>query len=249
MPRRRPHDPPGLPEQLNVVTDSAREAEIVAEIGRKIRHLKRSYLLEMRLGLDKANRNASIARLKLAVESPTVEGAWLSRLNPWLELAINLEARELAGISEGQPIDEEHGAFVRQAVRNVAARAKPSRGTPGHLSLRRYVEALMVIFHDATGKAVIGMRDKAAVYDPQMPGTAGSWIRMIVDDMEPNINDSRLVFWIRQARKKYADKWPTFDELFPGYALEYERRPPAEMLPERWPGMQFGIVQPIYCPV
>jgi len=248
MPRRRIYDPRGLPEQPNLVTDTVRVAEIVAEIARKLRYLAFSYQLEKRLSLDQVSLNASLRRLKAGVNVLAPEGAKLMELHPFLAITINMQARELAGIAAAAPLADEHGVHVRQAAQNVAARAKGVRGTPGHVQMRRYVEALMVIWQEATGKAVLSLRDRSGIYDPAIPGSAGEWICSFVHDLDPEIRISKLVYWVRESRKKYVEGWPSFGQLFPGYALRHETRPPCEALPTRWPGAQFSVLQPIYCP-
>lgn len=216
MPAPRRYDPLNLPEQIMLVTDPVREAEIVAEVSRKIRYLIRSYRLERRLGLDTASFNASLEGLREAPDAADASG--MTKLNPWIEMAVNFKARELAGIAPEEPLRKEHGVFVRQAVQIVAARATAVRGTPGYRSMRRYVEALMVIIQEATGKPVLSARYKQTHYDPQMLGSMGALITTFVQDLEPDVRVSRIATWVREARKKYAGHWPSFEDLFPGYA-------------------------------
>lgn len=248
MPRRRKYDPPDLPNEPNLVTDPVRQAEITAEFRRKIWYLKSSYQLEKRLRLDTVSFNASLARLKKGVKAPVPDGARLAQLHPWIEMAINLEARELAGLAPDQPLGDEHGAHIKQAAKNVATRAKAIRGSPGHGQLRRYLEALMVIIQETTGKPVVSLRDKGGIYDPQLPGAMGEAIRMFVNDLEPGVPVSKLAYWVRDARKKYAGKWPDFEELFPGYAGTIDRPGSVLSASKAWPKAQAVIIQPIYCP-
>lgn len=110
-----------------MVTDPFREAELIAEFQRRVRYLADAYQLEMSLGLDRRSFNASLARLKASAGRPIDSRVRQSRLSPWLEVAINIEVRALAGYPADAPLSAEDGPHVRQAAINVVARAKPIR--------------------------------------------------------------------------------------------------------------------------
>lgn len=105
----------------------------------------------------------------------------------------------------------------------------------------------MALMQDATGLPVIAMRDKDSVYDPQLPGASGKAIRFLVDRFEPGVSDSKLSYWVRQARKKYSGKPMRFCDLFPGYGMTIgSDGMPAGSLTHRIERFEFSA--PIYCP-
>lgn len=248
MPRRRRNDPAGISDNPNVVTDPERVAKGVAELRRRLTYLEQSYSLEKQLGLDMKGFNESLSRLKRAVARPRKIDVPETRLNPWLELAINIQARKLAGLAPDAPLLADHDCFVQQAARVVAERATALRGNPGDRLLRRYVEGLMALYQEFTGTPVVAMRHKDSVYDPQIPGTAGRVIRLIVDLLEPGISETRLVHWICAARRKYAGKPMRFRDLFPGYGAIVDESTGLPTLPAPYRLELRAISQPISCP-
>jgi hypothetical protein len=231
-----------------VVTDPERVAKRVAELRRCLTYLEQSYSLEKQLGLDMKGFNESLSRLKRAVARPRKIDVPETRLNPWLELAINIRARELVGLEPDAPLLADHNCFVQQAARQVAAGATALRGNPGDRLLRRYVEGLVALYQEFTGTPVIAMRHKDSVYEPQIPGTAGRVIRLIVDLLEPGISETKLVNWICAARRKYAGKPMRFRDLFPGYGATFNGDTGLPSLPAPYRLELQTISQPISCP-
>lgn len=138
MPRRRRNDPAGVSDIPKVVTDPVRVEKGVAELRRRLTYLEQSYSLEKQLGLDMRGFNESLSRLKRAVARPRKIDAPETRLNPWLELAINIRARKLAGLEPDVPLLADHDCFVQQAAREVAERATALRGNPGDFRWNRF---------------------------------------------------------------------------------------------------------------
>ena len=231
-----------------MVTDPERVAKRVAELRRRLTYLEQSYSLEKRLGLDMKGFNTSLSRLKQAVTRPRNIHLLETRLNPWLELAINVRARELAGLAPDAPLLADHNCVVQQAARQVAERATALRGNPGDRLLRRYVEGLMALYQEFTGTPVVAMRHKDSVYEPQIPGTAGKMMRLIVDLLEPGISETKLVNWICAARRKYAGKPMRFRDLFPGYGATMNEDTGLPTLPAPYRLELQAISQPISCP-
>lgn len=248
MPRRRRNDPAGLPERPNLATDPVRVMELANEVQRKIAYLVAGYREQMRLDLHRQGFNASLKRLQNAVEAPSEPGVKQSRLNPWIEFAINIEARKLAGRGDDVSLLEEDGPFVRQAAIKVAERSKAIRGRQGKAALRRYVEGVIAVIQEAVGKPVMAPRDKGDVYDPHLSGALGKTLRAAVDRMQPKVTDSELSYWVREIRKKYAGKPMRFLDMFPGYGATVEGETGAPVLRPPYRIERATISVPIYCP-
>lgn len=247
MPRPRRNDPAGVSDNPNVVTDPVRAAELAEEFQRRLAYLQRSYHIEKRLDLGVDGYNQSLARLKRAVRRPRDPNVPESRLSPWIEIAINIRARELAGLDPDAPLESQHNRFVQQAAREIAARAKAVRGTTGERVLRRYVEALMALIQEFTGKPVRATRYKDSVYEPQLIGTGGEVVRGIAALLEPGVSETTLANWILDARRKHAGKPMRFRDFFPGYGLTLDARTglPAAAAPYQFK-LQ-AVSQPISC--
>lgn len=249
MPRPRRNDPAGFSDCTNMVTDPTREAELVAELSRKVTYLNMAYQLESSLGLERTSYNNSLAKLRKALAQEGGSRGNRERLHPWLELAISRQARTLAKLAGDMPLMAEHGPYVQQAVRDTASRAKLFRGRPGHLMVRRYVLGFMAAAQEATGKPLIAVRDdKDGIYQPQVPGVMGQALRMFVDSLTPGITDSELSYWIRDARKRYAGKPMRFQDMFPGYGMTSDAMTGAPVLQPPYQIERSGIIAPIYCP-
>lgn len=109
MPAPRTLDPLGFSQEPNYVTDPVREAELVREIVNKIRYVIWSYHQAKKLGLDNESFNASLKQLKLAVNNPRTNPSRLVRRHPFIEMAINVESRELAGVTSDADLDKVTG--------------------------------------------------------------------------------------------------------------------------------------------
>jgi hypothetical protein len=248
VPRPRRNDPAGVSDNPNVVTDPVRVAKRVEELKRCLAYLEHSYQLEKRLGFGVEEFNESLVRLRRAVGRPRDPSVPESPISPWLEIAINMRARELAGVEASAPLLPEHNRFVQQAAKEVAARTKAVRGPSRDRTLRRYVEGLMALFQEFTGHPVLAMRYKDSVYEPQLVGAGGNVVRMIVGLLEPGISDTRLVNWVCAARRKYAGKQMRFRDLFPAYGATFDEE---TGWPRAAPGYELkleAISQPISCP-
>lgn len=247
VPCPRRNDPAGVSDNPNVVTDPVRVAKRVAEFRRCLTYLEQSYRAEKRLGFGVDDFNESLVRLKRAVGRPRDPSVPETRISPWLEFAINIRARELAGLEPKAPLKDEHDRFVQMAAKEVAARAKAVRGPNGDRMLRRYVEALMALCQEFTGRPVMAMRHKDSVYEPQLVGAGGNVIRLIVDLLEPGVIETRLVNWVCAARRKYAGKRMRFHDFFPGYGATV-RDGGMPTAPAPYQLKLEAISQPIFCP-
>jgi hypothetical protein len=230
-----------------VVTDPERVAAVTAEAKRRLAYLEQQYRFERRFGFDARTFNASLKRLRKPVQQPAIALTKGTRLHPFIELCITRKAKEFAGLSTDENLGETHADCVAEAVRRVAAELKVVRGAPANVALRRYVEGLMVVMQDATGLPVIATRYKQDEYDPQVPGSRGEVIRLLVDRLEPGISNIKLSNFIREARKKYAGKPMRFCDLFPGYGMVGR----SDGAPVSSPTHQiehFEMTSPIYCP-
>jgi len=231
-----------------VVSDPARQAEVLDEIRNRLEYLVASYQLAKAVSLDAAGLNRSLARLRRAVGRPKVPGRQESRLDPRLELLITDRARKLAGIDASQIPGAEHERFVQQAAAEVAKNTKPIRGRPGSECLRHHVEGLMALIQETCGKPVLGFRHKDSVYDPQLPDGVSRLVSMVFSKLDPTVTNTQLVNIIRKARRTYAGKRMRFMDFFPLYGakVDSQTQVPAPQPPYKLKHFEFAV--PIYCP-
>lgn len=248
MARRRYYDPLGVSDEPTEETDPGRIAEIEAEMDRKIAHIERAYRFEKKTQLDIRSFNAWVDRLRNAIGRQGQEDATEERVHPLLETAINIEARKLAGLPETARLEAEHIGFVAQATSNVVSRTKKMRGSPGQILLRRYVIGAMAVIQEATGRPFLAQRYKDSVYEPMLPGPQGQKMREIVDRLEPGVSDSRLRYWVDEARKKYAGKPMRFRDMFPDYGLRLDPDAGMPVSTAYSNNVTFTPNNAIYCP-
>ena len=146
------------------------------------------------------------------------------------------------------PLLAEHNMFVQQAAREVAKRARGLRGNPGEKLLRRYVEALVALIQETTGKPVLSMRDKNSVYEPQLVGKSGELIRLVVHMLGADLTETRLAYWIREIRRERAGKPMRFMDYFPAYGARTDGETGPPVLAGTHRIERVDAITPISCP-
>lgn len=223
MPRRR-NDPAGVSDAPSLVTDPVREAELAAEFSRRVKYVMNRYRLAKLLGLDRRCFNEHLARLREKADRE--DGAAARRFRPsvWLELVIDMRARELAGLAPGERIGADHAGQLEQARMEVAERSRGLPGNAGHDLMRHYVEGLMALIQEATGRPVYAVRDRKSCYAPELDGKSAEAIRLIVAELEPDVSEITLSGWIRAIRSRNSGNPMRFCEYFPGYGASVRDR-------------------------
>lgn len=253
MPRPTTLDPLGVFDPPHLVSDPVRQQEIKAGFVARLTYLERSYLSASKAA--QANRstfNDSLARLKRHIaqldQGKTIafEQCDETRLHPELELLINAKARELAGLEIGAVLEPKHRRFVNAAAAEVSATVRARRGRPNRYLLQYFVEALVALLVEVTGRPVIGQRSKDSLYSPGLNTPSGQVIRKFVDRVEPGASDTTLVNMIRSIRRKHAGKAMHFEDFFPFYGGSV-----GQGVLKPGPGYELEIfvpIHPIYCP-
>lgn len=246
MPRRR-NDPLGVSRSPNFVTDPDRQERVLAEALRRLDYIFNSYRLSKATQADSRRFNSSLARLKKTVSRPKIPGTPEYRLDPRLEILITHRTRKLAGLTPDQIPQSEHGHFVQQAAIEIAEETKPMRGRPSSALLRHHVEGMMALVQETTGSPVEARRDKDSEYSPHLPESGGSIMKLFMM-VDPDVTETQLVNFIRDARRKYAGKPMRFRDFFPLYGGSVDEE---TLIPTPGPGYElkhFELAVPIYCP-
>lgn len=218
MPRPHSNIPLGVSSNPPVVTDPAREAELVEEFRKKLAYWQWSYLFAKAHAPDFKRFNASLARLKKQVAKPAPPGTPVSRAEPELELLINQRAKRLAGLDQSAMLEPCHKPYVERAAAEVARTTKARRGQPPASYLRLHVLALMALVQETTGKAVLDQRDdNKGGYDPKFRGGVSRLIETQFALVDSEVTRERLSGFVREARKTYKGKLMRFVDFLPGY--------------------------------
>jgi len=253
MPRRRTLDPIGVSDHPNIVDDPVREAAIVASFIDRLKYLERGCrFAKTMLQSDQVAFNESLKRLKDQLaridrgQHLAFERSADTRLHPELELLINVEARKRAGIDQGAALLPAHQPHIMAAARQIASSQTPRRGRPGRGALMLYLEGLVALIIEVTGKPVMAPRTSNSVYEPRLAGAAGQVIRMFADYVEPGLSDTTLVNMVGKIRRQNAGKAMKFDHLFPFYGGRVTEG--GLELGSGYRVEASGILFPIYCP-
>ena len=110
----------------------------------------------------------------------------------------------------------------------------------------QYLEGLVALIIEVTGKPVMAPRTSNSVYEPRLTGAAGQVIRMFADSVEPGLSDTTLVNMIGKIRRKNAGKEMKFSDLFPFYRGRVTKD--GLELGAGYRVEASGIIFPIYCP-
>ncbi|MBL8648945.1 MAG: hypothetical protein JNL35_00895 [Sphingopyxis sp.] len=253
MPRPRTLDPIGASDYPNIVEDPVRVAAIVASFIDRLNYLQRGCrFAKTILQSNQVAFNESLRRLKDQLaridrgQHVAFERSQDNRLHPELELLINVEARNRAGVDQSAALLPEHQSHVLAAARQIASAQAPRRGRPGRGVLMQYLEGLVALIIEVTGKPVMAPRTSNSVYEPRLTGAAGQVIRMFADSVEPGLSDTTLVNMIGKIRRKNAGKEMKFSDLFPFYRSRVTKD--GLELGAGYRVEASGIIFPIYCP-
>ncbi len=244
MPRPRNLDPSNLPASPNLAMDHARIEELLAEYKKRLRFLSQSYFFCIRADTMHGGFNESLRRLRNRVAGRTRATERGERVHPYIELAINIEARRIAD-REDALIDQQ---IIERAAANVATSSHLLRGRPATPILRHHVTGLLALTQQFSGRPVLARKTRRFdEYDPHIPGSLGLAMVRIVQSWDETVTETQLGNLLRLIRKQYAGKPLRFIDLFPNYGSCIDPRGcPEFAAPYKVESFTPNI--PIYCP-
>jgi hypothetical protein len=241
---KRTIDPPlGLDRQPNYVTCPKRRAALLESFRARLDYVLASF----RLGQQTADFNASLARLKRTVKHGPKKPGRGERVHPWLEIAINHNARRFARERSGCDEEAITQTDVEKAARWVADNVFPVRGRPRARLLDHHVAGLMALIQEMTGRPVLESRQRGTGhYEPRLLGAGRILLRL--SEVDPTITETQLVNKVRSVRRQYAGKSMRFRDFYPlfGATLDPDNGDPIPAPPMRLEHFERSV--PIYCP-
>jgi hypothetical protein len=247
MPRPRTNDPLGISDSPNYVTDPARAEAIIDKFKARLRYVQQSFRMTRDMESKFGTVAASARRLKDAVNSKRNGRTVESRLHPQVEAAISLKARKFALHRTGDATARVIQADVDKAATLIADLLDVKQGAPDDWGLRLHVEALMAMVQEASGRPVMAQRDTDGNYDPHFDDSKAQMIFDVLKAVDPAITATKVVRFMREARKKYAGKRMRFAEILPGSQITMGEAGELAMgSPDRV--VKFEPNLPIYCP-
>lgn len=216
MARLRTNDPLGVSDTPTVVTDPAREQEIVTEFQRRLRYVQHSFCVGQKIMGNKKQLNDAIKRLKDGIGG-TSDSDTLARIPPLVEMVISYHARRIAAERTGSDDAEVMGEDIKRASRIAADKLEPISHRPTADVLRHHVEGLMALLQETSGKPVLVGKTRNSVEDSHFKSGVSELIPKVFRELDPTISVTQLVNIILAARRKYAGKPMRFIDFFPGY--------------------------------
>lgn len=222
MPRPRTNDPLYVSDNPVTVQDAERKAELIAEFKNKLSYIRSSYKLAMRWFGGGNAFNESINQLVEAVNGRTPGELSGKRLSPFMEMAVSHHARRFAAMHTGKEEAEVTGEDVRRASHEVAKTLKPIAHRPQAIFLKHYVEGLMAVIQQYSGRPVLTGRYRNSVYDPHFKSGVSQIVPLIMQDIDPSLSTGQLVSLVERIRRENAGKHMRFYDSFPFYGASLD---------------------------
>lgn len=232
MPRPRTRDPLGVSDCPNIVSDPERVALIQNEFNKKWAYALQSFRVA-RVIDSRGTVPASLARLRTALERKRPLKYRGERLHPEVEMALTIKAQEFANDRTGENDTRVLQGDIQKAARFLVDQVPVKQGAREDRYLRWHVEGMMALVQEVTGKPVIARRSRNNLYDPHFADPKAQLIFEALSGIDPGVSVTRVVNYICDARRKFAEKPMLYDDFFPGYSGRIELK---------------GINLPIYCP-
>lgn len=232
MPRPRRNDPLGTSGEPRISSDPVRIEELRQEFHRRLEYIADSYRVARERVGSRREFNASLARLRRAVNAKR------TRQGP-LELAISHMVRKNAAERTGAPDARVIQVDIDAAAKFVVSRIKPQRGRPEDDLLRHHVEGLMALLQEMSGKPVRATRYKDNDYDPQLCDDFSEILVKFFSIVDPSVTWTTLTNYVLKARRKYAGEQMRFRDFFPLYGRSLNQEDGS---------FSFEPNFPIYCP-
>ena len=166
------------------------------------------------------------------------------RVDPVIELAINLEALKLARARDPEATGPEP-QDVRAASECVVARVHKRRGRPANQILAYHVHAAMALHHQTTGNPLSASMTRNSVYDPNL-SACGEALLTAFRQIDPRITRTTIVDIIRAGHLSGIVDGKTFEDFFPFFGGRID---PQTGFPIPGPGFRleaFERLAPIY---
>lgn len=212
MPAPRKNDPFEVSGPRNIVTDSARQAELVGEFQRKLDYLRWSFETARYLYGGRNNLNAGLAQLRDEVERGDNPPSHPS--HPELQFAVSYLSKETASARGDGGVTEADTLTARQ---RLVERIKPARQRPADRVLEHHAWALMALLQETSGKVIHATLFKRGVYDPQPTDELSHVMVTVLQSWDPTIEIRTVANLILKARKRFAGKPMRFDTFAPGF--------------------------------
>lgn len=216
-----------------------------AEYLRRLNHLFANYRSNCRVQRCALDFNSSLAAGVRALNPRSKGKPPRARVNPELELLINVRANELAK-ARGTNSGGLNSADVNTASGEVLAKLKPRRGRPANPILTYHVHGYMLLHRETCGSELRAAGTRNGDYNPHIKSPMQDLLLRWFREADPRVTLSAIVEVIEAARRSRVLEGKRFADLFPFYGGRVD---PETGYPVPGPGFRlehFVPITPIY---
>lgn len=223
-------------------------AASLAEVRRKFEYINQSYRFARQMEATHPSFNESLKLLRKGTNPRARRAEVPRRLNPELELWVNLlwrQRQEKAGHDPDARSPTQSEIF--DVCGELAKKLKPRRGRPPDRVLAHHVHGIMALIEQLSGSKVRAAKTRNGEYDPRMLSTGGNIISILFSWIDPKVTSTALADIVLAARASGEIEGKKFRDYFPAYGWTVDR---ATGLPNPAPGQRlesFRPIPPIYC--
>ncbi len=215
MPRPLKNNPIGISGTPNLVTDPAREAQLVACFQRALVDVLWSFSNARRNEANYETIEQSIARIcrevKRKRQRPSKGPQIL--IHPIVAWRINELAKEAAVERTGDLNAKFDETDVKVAAAKFAATVPVRRGRPADKTLWNHIELLMALMQRAVGEPVMARRSDGSVYRMFLNDQKAKIIFHAIHNIDSKVTEAQVADIIVKLRRRYAGKDMDFHKL------------------------------------
>lgn len=215
MPRALKNNPIGISGTPNLVTDPAREAQLVARFKRALVDVLWSFSNARRNEANYETIEQSIARIcrevKRERKRPSKGPQVL--IHPIVGWRINELAKEAAVERTGDLEAKFDETDVEVAAKKFAATVPVKRGRPADKTLWNHIELLMALMQRAVGEPVMARRSDGSVYRMFLDDQKAKLMFDAIHNIDPKVTEAQVADIIVKLRRRYAGKEMDFHKL------------------------------------
>ena len=209
------NNPLGVSMTPRLVSDPAREQELLRKFISKVRYIVDNYRWCSAIAAASVSINQSLDMVRSALATGTPID--LDALHPDVGGFLIGLALKNAGKREGALQTGFSDADLEAAARMLDEKAKPLRGRPSSNLLRHHIEARMALIQEYCGKPVVLAIERNSVYDPGAVDPMGELLLSLAMHMEPSATATQIATIVKKARARHAGKAMRFQDYCPLY--------------------------------
>ena len=220
MPRK--NDPLGVSDNPVCVTDPLLQAKIVKGLDAKLEYLEQHYHIGRSLYGAPNSWNEGLRHLREVSNGKIPDKLCGTRVPPLLEMCLSMKARKIAEERLGKETNDIDvtSEDKTSALAMVLESVSPASHRPKNEFLEHFVEGLVALIQETSGKPVMASRHRNSVYEPHFAEGVSQMIPAFFETVDPSVTVTQLVVIVERLRKKNRGERLRFIDYFPTYGAQ-----------------------------